>query len=303
MSVRRKICTLVAATVTAALALAALAGCSLIPGLGSSGKTAATRSAAATKTPPGVSKLVTSTVVTTNAVTINATKPWTDISEDIDGIKARQVEETGGLLVDLRPRPDFHKRHIEGAINVPMWKFTTVAETWGRDRSIVVYDETGANGQTAQTWLERNGFHRIYHLYRGIEAYDEGLVGSDPKPFPPQEPVVYYFYMSWDPKRPVSDAFIKGLKAEFPGEFELHKVNAWTLDGLIELMEFGGIQSNLVTSSPLAVEAPTPSTLTIPTFRLVDEQGHDEQYTGYDQMVKVRTHLKRAVEKYRAAEY
>lgn len=282
--------TLIAATMVAAVLVT---GCSLIPGLGDTGTSsappAAPASKPATSTPakasakPAVSKTTSGTAVPVPGLPAEAT-----ISSDIDGIELRDLQAHGALVVDLQAASDFKREHIDGAESVPMSKFTGTAWGWPRERSVVLYDRTGAAAQGAQNWLERRGFARVYHLFRGIEGYDDALVGKDPRPIPPREPVLYYFYASSDTARGVgtdaqalaaADTFAKDLKNGLDGEFEYHAYDVSTIEGLSRFLEFGGTS--------------------LPMFRLVTEKGQSEQFTGSGTMMTVRSHLERAIVNYR----
>lgn len=287
-------------TLSAALIAAlsvSLAGCSLIPGLGgeqapppptpsasATGTPSATSTANATTTPAG-SKTSSGTSVPVPGVP----KARTRISSDIDGIELRQLVDDGALLVDLRPAEDFKKEHIEGARNVPMPKFGGTAIGWSRSRAVIVYDRTGAQGQSAQTWLVRNGFTEVYHLFGGLEGYDDELVGTDPTPIPPKEPVLYYFYAdgplnvqgSWTRDNGAieqANQFAEALDEEFDGRFVYRKYDLNTVEGLARFLEFDGIAA--------------------PMFRLVDQHGNYEQFTGTGTLEQVRSRLKRAIEAY-----
>ncbi len=277
--------TLAAVVAVAALFLAA--GCSLIPGMPHAAGPPAPPAPAATAT-PAVSKSASGT-----AVPVPGLPKTTRVSSDIDGVELRDVQAKGALVVDLQAAADYKKEHVEGAVNVPLADLTKTSEKWPRDRAVVVYDKTGAGAQAAQSWLERAGFTRIYHLFRGLDGYDDNLAGASPTPVPPREPVLYYFHMDPGAARPSlvgmtiqyedamksADDFIAALRGEFPGEFEYHGYDITTADGLGRFLEFGETK--------------------VPMFRLVDEDGHSEQFVGIGTMQTVRAHLKRAIENYR----
>lgn len=245
-----------------------------------------TRTAEASVT-PAVSKTTSGTTVT-----VPQAAPAPKISSDIDGIELRTLTAQGALLVDLRPLGDFDKEHIEGAIHVGLGAFTKVAATWPKTRAVIVYDRTGAQSQSAQRWLEREGFTAVYHLFRGIEGYDDKLVGSDPTPIPPRLPVLYYFYTTGtledtlvgkdlaSPADSISEAnaFASQMKHDFDGRFEYQAYDVNTPEGLAQFIEFGGTK--------------------LPLFRLVTEKGQSEQYTGTGTFRTVRSHLERAIATY-----
>jgi phage shock protein E len=296
--------TLVAATIAAATLLA---GCSLIPGLGSSKpdvvvippKPASSATATASKPASGTTApkpkpkpaVSTTTSGTASVVPGLPAKPRTLISSDIDGVELRDLVAKGAYLVDLRSKADFRVEHISGATNVPMASFVDTAKKWSRSRAVIVYDKTGAQGQAAQSWLERNGFTAVYHLFRGLDGYDDTLVGKNPTPIPPKEPVLYYFYATPSsmiasdaaaldiPSINTATAFTRQLRTEFGGRFEYRPYDISTIAGMSQFLDFGGMK--------------------LPMWRLVTEDGTSEQYVGTGTMQTIRAHLKRAIDGYR----
>lgn len=286
------------AAVTAVAALALVAGCSLLP-FGKSTPPPAPApigSANASATPGATSTPVVSKTSSGTAVPVpGLPKLGTKISSDIDGVELRDLQRHGALIVDVRSAADFEKEHIRGAVNVPLPDFTVTAWNWSRSRAVVVYDKTGAQGQAAQSWLDRNKFTNIYHLFRGMDGYDDTLVGNDPTPIPPKKPVLYYFYLDpaddrlqlagtditfqQDALKTAND-FAKQLRDEFGDQYDYITYDVRTPEGLLRFVEFQGSE--------------------LPMFRLVDENGRAEQFTGLGTLETVRSHLKRAIDGYRA---
>jgi rhodanese-related sulfurtransferase len=273
--VSTRIRTLVAAT-AAVVAVTLLAGCSLLPGSTPAKAPAKTKGAAkGTKATPQPKPAA------VEASATPALRKVVAVSQDIDGIQLRQLVDQGALLIDVRPRHDFDREHIKGAVSIPMPRFAELAKKWSQVRPIVVYDQTGAEGQTAQTWLEKQGFMAVFHLYRGLDGYDDTLVGKAPTPIPPKRPVLYYFYDPACTYCKTSDKVVDQLRDELPGEFEYHAYNVALVDGRSQFLEFG-------------------FTLT-PTLRLIDERGHAETYEGITELTTMRAHLRRAVDAYKKA--
>ena len=101
--------------------------------------------------------------------------------------------------------------------------------------------------------------------------------------------MLYYFYAtstspdpgdraSSTPRSRPATIFAKDLQDEFGGRFEYHAYDVSTIEGLSRFLEFGGTA--------------------LPMFRLVDEQGHSEQFTGTGTFMTLRAHLQRAIEDY-----
>lgn len=265
----------------AACALSLLAGCSLISGPASKSTPPVVPQPA--KVTTGTPLAATSTPAASAAASGSIHVPGVPsepatISEDIDGVQLRDLVDTGALLVDVGSPTRFRREHIKGAENVPLAQFAATAEDWSRTRPVVVYDRTGALSQSAQSWMERNGFTAVYHLFRGVDGYDAALAGTHPRIIPPMEPVLYYFTMDDQPICAPTDLFIKQLRAELGGRFEYHGFDVTTQEGMSQLIRFRGDQ--------------------VPMMRLIDAQGHTETFIGVTNAQVLRADLKRAIAAY-----
>lgn len=91
----------------------------------------------------------------------------------MDTISAKEldwyVQDGRTLIVDLRPREDFRKMHIRGAVNVPQGNFRT--ELYGRKEEVIIlYCERGALSMAVARELEQRGY-RTKSVVGGIRAY------------------------------------------------------------------------------------------------------------------------------------
>lgn len=53
----------------------------------------------------------------------------------------RLVEDEGGIVAEVLPRPEYERAHLPGAIHLPMkgWEPTEVEQTLDRSRPVIVY--------------------------------------------------------------------------------------------------------------------------------------------------------------------
>lgn len=89
-------------------------------------------------------------------------KPLADMSPE-----QLLAAEKGSLLVlDVRSDHEFDRGHVPDAVHIPqnqLPKRLAELEGW-RDKSIVVYCETGYRAQLAASLLAEEGFNKVYHL-------------------------------------------------------------------------------------------------------------------------------------------
>lgn len=85
--------------------------------------------------------------------------------QDVDGTRARQLVESGALLVDVRTPAEFADRHLPGAINVPVQELAgRLSELEPKTRPVVLYCRSGNRSGHAAAQLASAGFAEIYDL-------------------------------------------------------------------------------------------------------------------------------------------
>ncbi len=94
-----------------------------------------------------------------------------EASDDFNPEKAYQlISEENGILLDVRPLPDFLELHIENARRIECSELTSKFEDiieWvegDKNRPIIVYAQTMERGATAKKLLETFGFSRVVNL-------------------------------------------------------------------------------------------------------------------------------------------
>jgi thiosulfate sulfurtransferase len=77
---------------------------------------------------------------------------------------------TGGVMVDVREYGDFAKKHIPLAINVPLSKIQTGSFSLPRNRTLILYCETGGRSAIAAKLLSEKGYV-VVNTIGGIREY------------------------------------------------------------------------------------------------------------------------------------
>jgi rhodanese-related sulfurtransferase len=95
---------------------------------------------------------------------------------EVDVFGARQLVDSGALVIDVRGRDEFNSRHIAGAISIPIEELRAgvpakiAAEV--KDKAIVVYCNQGrGRGIEGTAILNKAGFSSAVNLNGGIEAW------------------------------------------------------------------------------------------------------------------------------------
>jgi len=79
----------------------------------------------------------------------------------------------GALLIDLRPSEQYTAGHVGGARQMTGEQILQAAETLKKykDKTVVVYDDTGSLGASAVRQLAAQGFTKAFNLRGGLAAW------------------------------------------------------------------------------------------------------------------------------------
>jgi rhodanese-related sulfurtransferase len=97
-------------------------------------------------------------------------------SQNIVGISPQDVirlQNSGALLLDIRPQESFAAGHINGAKQMASDQILKAAETLKKykEKPVVVYDDTGSLGAAAARQLAAQGFTKAFSLRGGLGAW------------------------------------------------------------------------------------------------------------------------------------
>lgn len=77
---------------------------------------------------------------------------------DEDLAKAREAVANGALIVDVRTPDEFKKKHIIGAVNLPIEEIVKGRINLPKDKEIVVYCRTGSRSSVSAKVLKEQGW-------------------------------------------------------------------------------------------------------------------------------------------------
>jgi rhodanese-related sulfurtransferase len=87
--------------------------------------------------------------------------------------QAVRLMNQGALVIDLRSKELYDGGHIVDARNVPAAELESQADSlkkW-RDRNVITYCDSGANGASAARSLVKLGFTKVFNLQGGLNAW------------------------------------------------------------------------------------------------------------------------------------
>ena len=97
-------------------------------------------------------------------------------SQSFAGVSPQDVirlQNSGALLLDIRPQESFAAGHINGAKQMASDQILKAAETLKKykEKPVVVYDDTGSLSAAAARQLAAQGFTKAFSLRGGLGAW------------------------------------------------------------------------------------------------------------------------------------
>ncbi len=91
----------------------------------------------------------------------------------LSAMQAVRLMNQGALVIDLRSKELYDAGHIVDARNVPVAELESQADAlkkW-RDKNVITYCDSGANGASAARSLMKLGFTKVFNLQGGLNAW------------------------------------------------------------------------------------------------------------------------------------
>lgn len=135
-------------------------------------------------------------------------------------LKAKIDEHDDFILVDLLPASDYHRAHIQGALNIPITELETKANQWlSHPIDIIVYSASlkCRGAEFAQDYLAKHGF-RVWRLEGGLEEWIQKLYPLEGDPnYRPHDIVHNPFEPKAEIQEPAQKAKVIPLGVVRPG--------------------------------------------------------------------------------------
>jgi rhodanese-related sulfurtransferase len=84
----------------------------------------------------------------------------------------RLINREDAVVVDIRDQGEYQAGHILGAKNVPLARVES-GELKSKDKTIIVYCETGDRAPKAAAALKKQGFEKVVNLSGGLAAWKQ----------------------------------------------------------------------------------------------------------------------------------
>jgi rhodanese-related sulfurtransferase len=117
--------------------------------------------------------LVTGAVVAAAVVAFYEIRDRIQSFAALSAMQAVRLMNQGALVLDLRGRESYDAGHIGDARHVPVAELESQAESlkkW-RDKNVITYCDSGANGASGARTLMKLGFTKVFNLHGGLNAW------------------------------------------------------------------------------------------------------------------------------------
>ena len=93
--------------------------------------------------------------------------------KDIDIEEAKQLQNEGAIVIDVRSPQEYREGHLDGAISIPEYEIKKEIQKIVADKNkkIVVYCGSGGRSKKAQKTLNKLGYQDVYNIYNGLINY------------------------------------------------------------------------------------------------------------------------------------
>jgi rhodanese-related sulfurtransferase len=86
----------------------------------------------------------------------------------------RLINDTGAVVLDVRPAAEFDTGHLPGARNIPVTEFDKRAGEVPAGKPVIVCCASGANSARVAASLRKAGRQDVFNLSGGLRAWSQG---------------------------------------------------------------------------------------------------------------------------------
>jgi len=117
--------------------------------------------------------LATLTVVLAAVVAVYEMRMRSESLRSVTPQELIRLMNQGALVLDLRPAEQYQAGHLSGARQMSSEQILSAGDTLKKhkEKTVVVYDDSGAVGAAAVRQLADQGFTRVFALRGGLSAW------------------------------------------------------------------------------------------------------------------------------------
>ena len=117
--------------------------------------------------------LATATVVLAALVAVYEMRMRSESLRSVSPQELIRLMNQGALVLDLRPNEQYQAGHLNGARQMSGEQILSAGDTLKKhkEKTVVVYDDSGTLGAAAVRQLSAQGFSRVFALRGGLSAW------------------------------------------------------------------------------------------------------------------------------------
>jgi rhodanese-related sulfurtransferase len=117
--------------------------------------------------------LATATALVAVLVVVYEMRMRSESLQSVSPQEAIRLMNQGALVLDLRPTEQFQAGHLNGARQMSSEQILSAGDTLKKhkEKTVVVYDDSGSLGAAAVRQLTAQGFSRVFALRGGLSAW------------------------------------------------------------------------------------------------------------------------------------
>ena len=90
---------------------------------------------------------------------------------NIDWAKALEMQQAGGVLIDVRTPGEVAEGTAPGSINIPLQEAEQRLAEFPKDKDLLIFCRSGKRSMAVSNFLIQNGYERVYNVVGGFMAF------------------------------------------------------------------------------------------------------------------------------------
>ena len=90
---------------------------------------------------------------------------------NIDWAKALEMQQAGGVLIDVRTPGEVAEGTAPGSINIPLQEAEQRLAEFPKDKDLLIFCRSGKRSMAVSNFLIQNGYERVFNVVGGFMAF------------------------------------------------------------------------------------------------------------------------------------
>ena len=90
---------------------------------------------------------------------------------NIDWAKALEMQQAGGVLIDVRTPGEVAEGTAPGSINIPLQEAEQRLAEFPKDKDLLIFCRSGKRSMAVSNFLISNGYERVFNVVGGFLAF------------------------------------------------------------------------------------------------------------------------------------